>query len=165
VIGVLILLILLVPVIELWVIIEVWQAIGGLPTLGLLVLVSVLGAWLVKREGVGVWQRMNDQLAQGRMPAFEVIDGAVILFAGALLLTPGFVTDIVAIFLLLPPTRAGIKVLARRRVPRPVRVATWGVRTSGFRSPADGDVIDVMGEEVAPTARRPSGGVAGELDR
>jgi UPF0716 protein FxsA len=153
VIGILALLILLVPFIELWVIVEVWQTIGGLPTLALLLLVSLLGAWLVKREGLGVWQRLNEQIVAGRVPATEVADGALILFAGALLLTPGFVTDIVGILLLIPFTRAGFRAVGRRylmkRVPRTVRVATWTTRPSTSR-PGD-DIVDVWGEEVLRT--------------
>jgi UPF0716 protein FxsA len=172
VIGFLVLLILLVPFIELWVIIEVWQAIGGLPTLALLVGVSVLGAWLVKREGLGVWGRLNDQVRAGRVPAVEVADGALILFAGALLLTPGFITDIVGILLLIPLTRAAIRGFGRRllakRVPRTVRVATWGARTGFGRGPGGSagpgdDIIDVWGEEVVTDRSRSRS--TGELDR
>lgn len=131
------LLILVVPFLELWVIIEVWQSLGGLETLALLLLVSFAGAWLVRREGLGVWTRLNDQMAQGRVPTTELIDGPLILFAGALLLTPGFLTDIVGILLLLPPVRAGIRGLTRRRLTRrldrygAVRLVTWGAKSAG----------------------------------
>lgn len=110
----LILLFLVVPLIELYVLIQVGQEIGALWTIGLLVLVSVIGAWLAKREGVGVWLRMQEQVASGRMPGVELVDAFLILLAGALLLTPGFVTDVLAVVLLIPPTRA----LARRVLRR-----------------------------------------------
>ena len=104
----------LVPLAELAVLIAVGDVIGLLPTLVLLLVVSVAGAWLAKREGLAAWARFQRALADGRMPTVEVADGAMILLAGALLLTPGFLTDVVGILLLLPPTRA----LARRLAPR-----------------------------------------------
>jgi UPF0716 protein FxsA len=104
----------LVPLAELAVLIAVGDWIGLVPTLILLLVVSVAGAWLAKREGLAAWRRLQLALAQGRMPTAEVTDGALILLAGALLLTPGFLSDVLGILLLLPPTRA----IARRQLPR-----------------------------------------------
>jgi len=104
----------LVPLAELAVLIAVGDWIGLVPTLILLLVVSVVGAWLAKREGLAAWRRLQVALAQGRMPTVEVADGAMILLAGALLLTPGFLSDVLGILLLLPPTRA----IARRQLPR-----------------------------------------------
>jgi UPF0716 protein FxsA len=104
----------LVPLAELAVLIAVGDFIGLWPTLALLLVVSVAGAWLAKREGLAAWRRFQLALAAGRVPTVEVADGAMILLAGALLLTPGFLTDVVGILLLLPPTRP----LARRLAPR-----------------------------------------------
>ena len=104
----------LVPLAELAVLIAVGDWIGLVPTLILLLVVSVVGAWLAKREGLAAWRRLQLALAQGRMPTVEVTDGALILLAGALLLTPGFLSDVIGILLLLPPTRA----IARRQLPR-----------------------------------------------
>ena len=104
----------LVPLAELAVLIAVGDWIGLVPTLILLLVVSVAGAWLAKREGLAAWRRLQVALAQGRMPTMEVTDGALILVAGALLLTPGFLSDVIGILLLLPPTRA----MARRLLPR-----------------------------------------------
>lgn len=172
VIGFLILLLIVaVPFVELYVIIQVWQSIGGFATLGLLVLVSVMGAWLVKREGAGVWRRLNDQLAVGNVPANEAIDGALILFAGALLLTPGFVTDIVGIFLLLPPVRAGLRSLLRRGVRNriensgPIRVVRWGSwgADQAERWMDRDDVVDITegGASTGPPDSSSTGGPAG----
>ena len=105
---------LVVPLAELAVIIQVGQWIGVVDTLALLVLISVVGAWLAKREGIGVWRRIERQLQLGRMPGNELIDGFLILFAAALLLTPGFLTDLLAILLLRPPTRAVARTALRR---------------------------------------------------
>ncbi|MGI9022741.1 MAG: FxsA family protein [Acidimicrobiales bacterium] len=107
---------LVVPLIELYVIIQVGQVIGALNTIAVLLIVSFAGAWLVKREGMGVARRFREQTALGRVPARELADGVLILFAGALLLTPGFVTDVLGILLLLPPVRSLIRAQGLRRV-------------------------------------------------
>jgi UPF0716 protein FxsA len=114
-VALLFVLFILVPIAELFVIVQVGQTIGVAETIVLLLLVSILGAWLAKREGLGVLRRVREQLDAGRVPAAAVIDGFLVLLAGALLLTPGFLTDIVAICLLVPPVRAGVRGLLRRR--------------------------------------------------
>ena len=117
-VGVLLVLFLLVPLAELYVIIQVGQAFGALNTIGLLILISVAGAWLVKREGMGVWRRFQRQVESGAVPGKEIADGVMILFAGALLMSPGFLTDLLAIALLLPPVRAGVRAVALRQAAR-----------------------------------------------
>jgi UPF0716 protein FxsA len=119
-----------VPIAELYVIIEIGQAIGLLPTLVLLVADSLVGAVLVRAQGRAAWQRFNGALAEGRVPGREVFDGAMVLLGGALLLTPGFITDVLGLTLLLPPTRAIVRRLTGRLAKR--RFAfTWGVATPG----------------------------------
>lgn len=110
--AVLALLFLVVPFVELFVLIQVGQAIGALPTIGLLIVVSVVGAWLVKKEGLGVLRRAQEQMRRGLVPGRELVDGVLILFAGALMLTPGFFTDVFGIALLLPPVRAALRAAA-----------------------------------------------------
>ncbi len=117
-VGVLAVLFLLVPLAELYVIIQVGQAFGALNTIGLLILVSVVGAWLAKREGMGVWRRFQRQVGAGAVPGREIADGVMILFAAALLMTPGFLTDVLAISLLLPPVRAAVRAVVLRRAAR-----------------------------------------------
>lgn len=113
--GVLLLLLLLVvPVAELFVIVQVSDLIGLLPTLLLLVGVSIAGAYLLKQQGMATWKRLRQTLNRGEMPTGEVTDGALILLGGALLLTPGFITDAVGFLLVLPVTRAAFKSAARR---------------------------------------------------
>ena len=107
--GLVLLLFLVVPFVELFVIIEVGQAIGAPSTIVLLVAISVVGAWLVKREGLGTLRRAQARMGAGQVPGAERMDGLLILFAGALLLTPGFLTDGLGICLLVPPVRAGIR--------------------------------------------------------
>lgn len=111
-----------VPLAELYVLIQVGQVIGALNTVGLLLLVSIVGAWLAKREGIGVLRRMQAAVNAGRVPGTELVDAFLILLAAALMLTPGFLTDIVAILLLLPPVRAGARRALRRRLARRIGI-------------------------------------------
>lgn len=109
-----------VGVVEISVIIQVGQWIGFLNTVGLLLLVSLIGAWLVKRQGLGVMARIREQRSAGRIPATEAFDGALILVAGVLLVIPGFVTDAFGLLLLFPPIRAVVRRFVSRRVLREV---------------------------------------------
>jgi UPF0716 protein FxsA len=127
-VGLLLLLLVVVPLVELYVVVQVAQAIGVLPTIALLILVSALGAWLVKREGIGMWRRVQRTLQEGRSPATDVVDGAVLLGAGSMLFVPGFVTDALGLLLLVPPVRA----LVRNRLIR-----RWE-RRSGLGGPRGG---------------------------
>ncbi|MGH8992727.1 MAG: FxsA family protein [Acidimicrobiia bacterium] len=113
-VAILAVLFLVVPIAELAVLIAVGSEIGVFNTIGLLILVSVVGAWLAKREGLGVLRRIRAQLDAGRMPGADLLDGFLVLFAGVLLLTPGFLTDCLAIALLLPPVRAVVRGVLRR---------------------------------------------------
>ena len=116
-VGLLLLVLLAVPIAELFVIVRVAGGIGIGNTLLLLVAVSVIGVWLAKYVGLGVLRRMQDVVARGRVPSRELVDGALVLLAGVLLVAPGFLSDVVAVLLLLPPTRA----LARTAVLRRIR--------------------------------------------
>ncbi len=109
-----------VGVVEISIIIQVGQWIGFLNTVGLLLLVSLIGAWLVKRQGLGVMARIREQRSAGRIPATEAFDGALILVAGVLLVIPGFVTDAFGLLLLFPPIRAVVRRFVSRRVLREV---------------------------------------------
>ena len=108
--GVLAVLFVAVPLLELWIVVESSRLIGLGPTILLLILDSLLGAYLLKREGASAWRRLRTALSSARMPARELADGALILVGGTLLLTPGFVTDALGFFFILPFTRP----LARR---------------------------------------------------
>ncbi|MGI8793993.1 MAG: FxsA family protein [Acidimicrobiales bacterium] len=117
---------LVVPFAELFVIIKVGSWAGAIPTVAVLVVVSVVGAVLVKREGVGVVRRAREHVAAGVVPSAELVDGVMILLAGALLLTPGFLTDLTGLALLVPPVRAAIRAAASRRLEaRTVRLEQW----------------------------------------
>ncbi|HEX6152910.1 MAG TPA: FxsA family protein [Solirubrobacterales bacterium] len=134
----LVILFIVVPILELYVIIQVGQAIGVVPTLVLLLADALLGSWLLKHEGRGAWRRFNEALAARRFPGKEVADGVLIVIGGTLLLTPGFITDIFGLFLLLPPTRA----VARRILKRLTigRFMVVGMGSDGpFGGPAGTD--------------------------
>jgi UPF0716 protein FxsA len=122
VLAFLIALFIVIPLIEIAVIIQVGQWLGVVNTIGLLLLVSVVGAWLVKRQGLGVLRRVREQQQAGQLPAAALFDGALVLVAGVLLLTPGFVTDAFGLLLLLSPVRAGVRAFLRRRFRGQVRV-------------------------------------------
>jgi len=114
----LIALFILLPLAELYVILKVGDAIGVLPTIALLAADSVLGSMLLRAQGRSVWRRFNETMAAGRVPHRELIDGVLVVFGGAFLITPGFLTDIVGLLLLLPPTRSVIRRLVARRLGR-----------------------------------------------
>ncbi len=102
----LVLLFILLPIAEILVIIEVGRAIGAWWTVLVLIVDSLIGAWLLRRQGRSVWTRFQNTLAAGRMPHKEVVDGALVIAGGAFLLTPGFISDAFGLILLIPPTRA-----------------------------------------------------------
>jgi UPF0716 protein FxsA len=152
---------LVVPVVELWVLIQVGQVIGPPWTVALLLAVSVLGTWLIRREGTRAWTAFRLALARGRVPANEVLDGALVLLGGALLLTPGFVTDVVGLLLVFPPTRRVASRALRGRVrarllhagttrarsaARPPRPPARG-RQTGTGGAVDVEVLDVRRED------------------
>jgi UPF0716 protein FxsA len=124
-----------VGVIEVTVMIQVGQLIGFLNMVGLLLVVSLAGAWLVKRQGLGVMARIREQRMAGRLPAAEVFDGALILVAGVLLVIPGFVTDALGLLLLVPPVRAVARGFVSRRVLREVEMVRSKQWTRGARPP------------------------------
>lgn len=147
---ILFLLFLVVPIVELYVIVQVAGGIGVLETIGLLIVISIVGAWLVRREGLGVLRKVQTQLAQGEMPTKQIVDGGLILFAGALMLTPGFVTDALGVLLLIPPTRIAIRQILMRRFKGRIQVASPGA--AGFGGPfgagfGRGPVYDVDSTE------------------
>jgi UPF0716 protein FxsA len=113
----LVLLFVVVPIAEIYVIIQVGQAIGAVWTILLLIADSLIGARLLSWQGRSAWRRFQDAVAQGRMPHNEVMDGVMVVLGGAFLLTPGFITDVLGLLLLLPPTRA----VVRRAVVRSIR--------------------------------------------
>jgi UPF0716 protein FxsA len=139
-----------VPLAELYVILKVGDWLGILPTIGLLAADSVLGSLLLRSQGRAVWRRFTETMAAGRIPRREVLDGVLVIFGGAFLITPGFLTDIVGLLLLLPPTRAGIRRIVTRRLGRRVVI---GVSDAAERRREGYDVEGSASEYDEPTPR------------
>ena len=148
----LVLLFIVVPIAELAVLIQVGQVIGVWWTIGLLVLDSILGSLLMRSQGRATWRRFNDTTRAGRVPAREVLDGALVIFGGALLLTPGFITDILGLFLLIPPTRALVRAVLVRRFPNRMVVSmSAGPRVRRRRDDdVEGTAVDVDKDRIGP---------------
>jgi UPF0716 protein FxsA len=140
-----------VPILEIYVIIQVGQAIGALWTIVLLIADSILGSMLMRSQGRAAWRRFQLALAEGRVPAREVVDGVLVIFGGAFLLTPGFCSDIVGALLLLPPTRAVIRRVLVRRFGFAMFGAIPGVRVrGGARRPQPGADVEGSATEIDP---------------
>jgi len=143
----------LVPIAELAIIIQVGQAIGVWATVAILVADSVLGSVLMRSQGRATWRRFNEAVTSGRVPADEVLDGGLVIFGGACLLTPGFITDVFGLLFLVPPTRAVLRrLLMRRFALRMVSGVTRGAFRTPGRAPGTGPDVDV---DVEGTAHEP----------
>jgi UPF0716 protein FxsA len=164
----LVLIFIVLPVAEIYVIIQVGEAIGALPTVAILVLDALLGSVLLRHQGRAAWRRFNEALAAGRIPAREVFDGAMVILGGAFLITPGFITDVIGLLLLIPPSRAIFRGLVSKvavgRAGFVVRTAQWGsrARDRGRRPTAPTRSYDYEGSarevsEPEPRLPRPSG--------
>jgi UPF0716 protein FxsA len=129
--GLLALAFLLVPIVEIYLIIQVGSAIGGWETVGLLIVISLAGACLVRHQGIAILARVQRSLAEGRLPTDPLIDGLLVLIAGALMLTPGFLTDGVGLLLLLPPSRIVVRSSLKKRFAG--RVSVGGGAYGGAR--------------------------------
>jgi UPF0716 protein FxsA len=119
-----------VPLVELYLLIGLGRQLGVLPTLGLVLVTGLLGAWLAKREGRSVVRSWREATAQGRLPADGILSGALVLVGGVLLVTPGVVTDVAGFLLLLPPTRRLIAARLRRVLERQMQAGTLRVTHS-----------------------------------
>ena len=104
----------IVPIIEVWLLIKIGRVIGPLPTVTILLAISMAGAWLAKSQGFRVIVSIREELAAGRLPSAHILDGAFILAGGILLLTPGFFTDFIGLFFLVPSTRKLLKLWLRK---------------------------------------------------
>jgi UPF0716 protein FxsA len=157
------LLFIVVQIAEVWLLIQIGHAIGGWQTVALLIADSLLGAALVRHEGRRTWRAFRLALEQRRMPAREVADGVLVLVGGTLLITPGFLSDVVGLLFLLPPTRAFLRPVLTRFVARRLGVGALLPRVgSRSRQPpygevVDGEVVDGPGQHEGPPpgGRRP----------
>ena len=153
---ILLLLFIVLPAAELMLLIEIGKRVGTVPTLALIVVTGILGASLARWQGMGVLRKITAQTQQGQLPAGHLVDGLMILLAGAVLLTPGVITDLVGFLCLIPITRRWIKAFVSHRMKRAIRRGSLKIYTAGdgpSPSPGfgpqrrtqddDGPVIDV----------------------
>lgn len=122
--------VLLVPFIEIYLLLQVGGLIGAFPTIFLVVFTAALGAWLLRKQGFVTLQRLRDNLAQGKVPAYEMIEGPIILVGAALLLTPGFLTDILGFVCLLPQLRRKLaQYVIENHLVQASSAFQWGKKT------------------------------------
>ena len=140
------------PIAEIYVIIQVGDVIGWVPTLFLLILDGFAGAALARSQGRTAWERFNLALSQGRVPARETFDGAMIMLGGAFLLAPGFITDVVGFALLIPPTRAVFRAVIARLAKRRIAFA-WAIPSAPPRAGGPGQGPTRRGYDYEGTAR------------
>jgi UPF0716 protein FxsA len=160
---------LVVPVAEVWLLIQAGEVIGGWQTVGLLILAGVLGSWLVRREGRRAWQALQNAVGSGRLPERELFDGAMVVAGGTLLVAPGFLSDLVGLVFILPFTRPmarrliawffarRIRALAASSPYAPLFDMTVGMPGDGA-TPPGGRVVH--GEVIRDDAGTPGGGPA-----
>ncbi len=140
------------PIVELYVIVQTSHVIGVLNTIGLIIVIAMIGSWLIKHEGIKVWNRFTQQIQRGQVPTKEIADGVCVLAAGGLMIAPGFISDVFALLLLFPPTRVlarrwlmkrkGLGGLAKTRVVK----ATYGGRMTDATDATDATSTEVRGE-------------------
>jgi UPF0716 protein FxsA len=149
-----------VPFVELYLLIGIGQRVGALPTLGGVLAMGLIGAWLAKREGRRVMRSWQASVAQGQLPEDGILQGALVLVGGVLLITPGVITDVVGLFLLIPPTRRWIAAGVRRALKRRMDAGTLRVTSFGWGG------FPQQGSPEEPFTRRapPSRRVLGEED-
>lgn len=139
--GRLLALFLITPIVELALLIQLGNWIGFWPTIGIIAVTGVTGTYLAKREGVSAWRRFNDRLQRGDLPGRELLDGVIILVAGALLITPGVLTDVVGFIGLIPTTRRFVRGYINRRIQAAAQRGSvhfmFGGFDAGERSPSD----------------------------
>lgn len=161
--AVLVVLFIVVPLLELYLILQVSDIIGIWWTLAILIADSVLGSYLLKSQGRQVWRRFNEATNAGRIPHGEIIDGVLIIFGGAFLITPGFFTDIFGLLFLFPPTRAAFRRIVRRGIERGTvwgRVGGAAVRAGQARREArpqngvPGEYVEGTATELDTESRR-----------
>jgi UPF0716 protein FxsA len=154
--GRLLLLFLLTPAVELGILIQVDQFIGFGPTIALIVATGIAGSYLARREGLNTWRRLNERLNAGDLPGKELVDGVIILVAGALLVTPGVLTDVIGFLGLIPPTRALIRRVLLRRFRSKMEEGSMQVQFGFFGGAAPGPNGTSPGPSSGPSDPSPS---------
>jgi UPF0716 protein FxsA len=155
------------PLLELYVIIQVASVIGGWETIALLVVESAIGAYLLKRQGYATLGKISQAVNEGRIPSNELIDGLLLLIAGALMLAPGFIGDILGYLLIIPVTRMPFRAIIRKRFEAGKYSSFFAASTTGeggtrfvgtFRAGSGGGFFDTTGSAKSdpPSGELPS---------
>ena len=156
----LLILFIVVPVLELFFLFRIGSRFGAINTFLIIIITGIIGAYLAKRQGLKTLHKIRSSLGAGHLPGVEIVDGLIILIAGAVLLTPGFLTDIVGFLLLLPAGRNLVRVLLIKRFSRFLKSGKFTQTSSGrtfrvdtrtsvsMRKQGQGEIIDVEGEEI-----------------
>lgn len=137
-----------VPIIEIFVLIQVGSAIGALSTIAIVIFTAILGTWMLRSQGLSTLNKARTRLAAGEVPAFQLFEGLALGVGGAMLLTPGFVTDAVGFFCLLPPTRHFLVRLLSKKISLSGMATGAAPNNAGVRShdsiskPPKGSVIE-----------------------
>lgn len=161
------LILLITPIVELALLLQVGQWIGFWPTIGLIVVTALAGSVLLKQQGLSVWRQLQQRLGMGDLPGTQIVDGVIVLMSGALLVTPGVLTDVAGFAGLIPLTRAPIRRLIMKRFQRSVAQGSMQMRFGSFGSAvfdppqADDDGADWKGEAATKprgTTRPPGPG-------
>jgi UPF0716 protein FxsA len=153
-----------VPFIELYLLLAIGWEVGFLPTLAMVLVTGLVGAWLARREGGRVLRSWRESMARGQVPEEGIVSGALVLVGGALLVAPGVFTDVVGLLLLIPPTRRFVAARLRKSLERKVRDGSVRVTTVGFGGfgGAQGPFAGGTFDEVPPRSRQ--GGTRAEVD-
>lgn len=147
----------LIPAVEIWLLIEVGTVIGAMNTLAIIVTTGFLGAYYARRQGLRIVWRMQESMNRGQVPGGELTNGALLLLGGAMLLTPGFLTDALGFSLIFPPTRDGLKALLRAWLEHKLEAGELRVRVAS-REPRGSDT------RRPPGPAEPEGGRAEPRD-
>ena len=138
-----------VPIFEVYVLVQVGQRIGAVPTILILVVEAIIGGWLLRREGTRTWRALDGAFRGGRVPTGELADASLVLVGGVLLMLPGFVTDVLGLFFLIPFTRPLARQVVAFFVAR--RLNRAGLVPGAFSPYARGTVVD---GEVVPDGQK-----------
>jgi len=150
-----------VPAVEIYLLIQLGQLIGGLQTLGIVLATGLLGSYLAKSQGLAVWNKLSTKLGSGQMPGTELVDGAIILISGTLLITPGVLTDVVGLLGLLPFTRGLFRSVLSAFFKNNVKVVGFGVpqydqnRTETNQKPNPSATVELSGVAKQRPSNRP----------
>lgn len=141
------------PLVELYLLIAIGRALGPVPTIGLVLLTGALGAWFARLEGARVIRSWQEAIARQQMPKDGVIDGLLIFIGGLMLITPGILTDIAGLLMVVPPTRRVVARVVRAWFERQIAAGRVQVYAPGYNGAPAGfqevrEVIDVEGEVV-----------------